>query len=621
MVKMSIREKFLEHKMFWLILFVGLILRLLFIEFQGLSNDELSAWYRTRYPMGETFWKLGVREGDMHPAFYQVLLWVWVRVFGDSDFSIRMTSLIFFGLNLGLLYKISCSFFSKYTGQIIAVLYSSLGFLIVNTTTARPYNSGVFFLLVIFYLILFLKERKESFGILRTLFLSLAFFGAMTSHYFAFLSAGILGVVALFYVQGESRKTLFISGISALLLFLGLHLKITLVQLSQGGLGWLGKPSIWWFFDFSKLVLQDSIPVLLFVVLLMIFIKRGCTHANSHQGFSLWVFISISLVAYLISIFYTPILRELVFQFILPFLLFAWLGTITIVGTAKEKRPYRKFLPVLLLVFLSLHSVFVYNLFQPKHYGVFRELAENQKELEEEFGRDKITYAQNTNNFDYLNYYLKDSNSSEEIKDWASADAVYQLNDRVKKSETPYFLYNWTNNYHVPMYVECIRREYPNLLRREEFFNSGIYFFSKESKGRLTSKKELLQINYNQGGIFEGNEFFNEKRLTIGELRKQVGAKDYLLLETSGKVPHAHSFYLVIEAVDKNGQSILKEGQPFYYCAFNQQQLNPTSDNKTMFSAFSIPKELKNDDEMKIYCWNPEKDTILLSKLKLYAIH
>ena len=114
MVKLSIREKFLEHKIFWLVLFVGLILRLLFIEFQGLSNDELSAWYRTRYPMAETFWKLGVREGDMHPAFYQVLLWVWVRLFGDSDFSIRMTSLIFFGLNLGLLYKISCSFFSKY---------------------------------------------------------------------------------------------------------------------------------------------------------------------------------------------------------------------------------------------------------------------------------------------------------------------------------------------------------------------------------------------------------------------------------------------------------------------------------------------------------------------------
>ncbi len=619
---MSILNFWKNHKIFFLLLFVGLVLRVLFIAFQGLSNDELSAWYRTRFPMGPEFWSAGVSQGDMHPAFYQVLLYYWVRFFGDSEFSLRATSLLFFAINLSLIYRIACRFYTKYTGLIISAFYVSLGFLIVNTSTARPYNSGVFFLLLAFYLILRLKERRSNFGLLKVVWLVLAFFGAMTSHYFAFLSVGLLGAVGLFYVEKESRKLLVTAGLIALGLFGILHLSITLEQLSQGGLGWLGKPNFFWFFEFTKLLFQNSIWMLLFGFGLIYFVKKGTSQPNSHQGFAIIVTLVISIVAYIISIFYTPILRELVFQFILPFAFFGLIGPLVLEKREKENQSLRKYVPLIIACIFSIHSILVYKLFEPVHYGEFKKQATNLKALEKEHGKQNMTLAYNTNNFDYLNYYLKDSSVEELIKDWASPDAIYVLNDRAKESDKEYFSYSWTNNYHVPMYLECIRQEFPQINWYQSYFNSGQYLFSKKEK-RISPgipKKQVLRT-LRKGGFFEGQEYINETFVSVKELRNGTFCSDwYFTIETKGKIRNATSFYFVIEAVDKNGASLQLHGKPLYYMAYDQQRLNESSEMKNMFAAFSFFDELKDSDQFKIYCWNPEKGAIWLQDLKLYAI-
>ena len=619
---MSILNFWKDHKLFILLLFVGLVLRVLFIEFQGLSNDELSAWYRTRFPMGPEFWSAGVSQGDMHPAFYQVLLYYWVRFFGDSEFSLRATSLLFFTLNLSLIYRIGCRFYSKYTGLIISAFYVSLGFLIVNTTTARPYNSGVFFLLLAFYLILLLKEKRSNFGLFNVVWLVLAFFGAMTSHYFAFLSVGLLGAVGLFYIEKETRKLLVAAGVIALGLFGILHLPITLEQLSQGGLGWLGKPSFFWFFEFTKLLFQNSIWMLLAGFGLIYFIKKGASQPNSHQGFAIIVMLVISIVAYFVSILYTPILRELVFQFILPFAFFGLFGPIVLEKRENFNNTIRQYMPLIIVGVFSIHSIFIYKLLEPVHYGEFKKLATAQIALEKEHGKENMTMAYNTNNFDYLNYYLKDSLAEETIKDWGSPDAVYELNKRAKESDKDYFSYNWTNNYHVPMYLECIHQEFPNIVWNQSYFNSGQYFFSKRKGINLPVNREKKLIrSLIKGGYFKGQEYINEAFVSVKELRKITSDADsYFTTEAKGKVRDAKVFYFVIEAVDKNGVSLQKDGKPLYYMAYDQQRLNESSELKNMFAAFSFFKELKDSDQFKLYCWNPEKGTILLQDLKLYAI-
>lgn len=620
MVKNGLENIWRNHKTFVILLLVGLFLRVLFIYFQGLSNDELSAWYRTRYEMGEEFWRLGVREGDMHPAFYQLVLWFWVRIFGDSEFSLRATSLLFFIANVSLLYLISCRFFSKYTGQLITAFYAVLGFLVVNTTTARPYNSGVFFLLLAFYLILRLHEKNNAFGWKHMLLLSLAFLGAMTSHYFAFLSVGILGFLSLFYVEKSNQKYIYQAGGIALGIFLLFHFQITSHQLGQGGLGWLDPPHFWWFFEFSQLTFQNSTLLLLLALGLIYYVKKGTTKPSPSQGFSILMFFAIGFVAYLISILFTPILRELVFQFLLPFVFLGVIGPVFPEKKSDFAGKSIQFMPFVIVFVFGLHTITAYGLFQPVHYGVFRELADHQKELEERWGKTSFTVAQNTNNFAYLNYYLQDSTATESISDWSNPEAVYLLNDRVTKAKTPYFLYNWTNNHHDPMFLECIRRSFPRLESKTSYFNSGSYNFSRKVMDKSFSMRLIMDID--EGIIAEnGEEFFGGGFIQVKELRAKMGKCLYLLLEGKGSVQNADEFYLVANAVYKNDKQIMKGKFPLLYCAPNQQRLNPGSGMKEMFVAFNLPKELRDEDRIKFYCWNPKKGIVLFNNFKLYALY
>lgn len=607
-----------QHRVFLVLLLIGLLMRILFMEFQGLGNDELSAWYRTRYAMGDEFWKSAVSQGDMHPAFYQLMLWFWVRVFGDSEFSLRVPSLLFFVAILLLIYQIGRRFFSAFTGNLIVSFYVSLGFLIVHTTTARPYNSGVFFLLLAFYFILLLREKQATFGYGKAVLLGLAFLGAMTSHYFAFLSVGILGLAGLGYVGTSGRKFLFGAGFMALALFGFFHLPLTLEQFEKGGLGWLGTPSFWWFVDFTKQIFQNSLPMLLLGLALIYFTKKGTTQPNSHQGFSLLVLFFIAFVAYILSLVYTPILRELVFQFILPFAFFGFIGPLFLEVQHGFNDKLRSFMPFLVVAIFSMHSIFVYGVFEPIHYGVFKEIAENQKDVERKYGKERITYAQNTNNLAYLNYYLQDSTMQESIVDWAAPETLTQLNNRVKSARTPYFLYNWSNNYHSPMYLECIRREFPRLARKKIYFNSESHLYSRNLMDQSFDQRLIQDID--EGGLFEGDAFFISRVISVGELRAQRQAGEYFLLEAKGSVVGAKVFYLVVVAEDEKGATILQDNVPVMYWAYNQQALNPGAGMKEMFTAFSLPKSLKNTDQIKIYCWNPDKGTILLNNLKLYAL-
>jgi len=148
MLKEKIKQLFSKHFFALSIIFIGLILRLLFIHFQGLSNDELSGVMRCHFPDFQTLIHQGVRNGDMHPALYQSLMWFWMKAFGESELAIRSLSLLFYVANMLLLYAISCRFFSKNQGIMVLVLYTSVTFLIINTTFSRPYNSDTFFLVI-----------------------------------------------------------------------------------------------------------------------------------------------------------------------------------------------------------------------------------------------------------------------------------------------------------------------------------------------------------------------------------------------------------------------------------------------------------------------------------------
>ena len=604
-------QKLKKHWVFVTLLIIGLIVRLIFMSEQGMSNDELSAWYRTRFTDWDLFWTQGVKVGDMHPAFYQVLLWVWVRLFGDSEWAIRSTSLLFYIFNSYLLYRIGCKFFTQLGSLLVQGLYVGLTFTILNTVFARPYNSGTFFLLIAFWAILELKFndlKKWQW----TLILALGLFGAMTSHYFAFLVALVLCFCSLFYIGKTNLKYLMFGGLIAVVCFLP-HLPITLFQVGRGGLGWLAAPELSWPIDFIYLFFNES--WLLFAILALAFLASifyfGFKKWNGVSVFSMSIVLVTFIGSFVLSHLFTPILREVVMLFLLPFALLPILSSIKF----ETKKVY-----LLLIAFVTLlplaDSILRNQLLEPVHYGIFKEIGEQINKEDARLGRRNITYASNYNNVDYINFYL-DKPLTELIIDWEPQESLFELRNRATTAKTPYFCYSFSNKYHTPMFLEVIRKYYPGFEKSMVTKYSSFYLFSN-------LKKRKTKLPFYIGKVKNSNittdEFFNDMKLAVDKLPELTTKDSYFLLKSKGKIVDSIPFYIVV-LLERNGEMLKKDdGTPAFYVAYDQGRINEIGVEQEFFQAFSLPEIALPTDKLSIYCWNPSKGKVRVSDFEFYVI-
>jgi len=608
MVRIFQSTFFKNHATFIWLIFIGLFLRVLFIEFQGLSNDELSAWYRTRNIDWNSFWYFGVKAGDMHPFFYQAFLHFWIQLFGDSEWALRSTGLLFYLANSLLLYNLCVRFFTKNTGLAIVTIYSCLVFTVINTTLARPYNSGTFFTLLAFWSILELAKTEKRitgwhFGII------LGLIGAMMSHYFAFLTAGIMGSLSIFYLPQKKLLEFFICGILAILLFLP-HWTVTEYQLNQGGLGWLAAPKWNWIIDFFYQFFNYSWLTVILIGGGIIYITYSSKtkKITKVEKFTLSIFCVTYLIAHSISLIYTPILRELVMLYLVPFLFLFLFRNIDSIGEIKTKLIY-----LILPLLIATQSVFYTGLLAPKNFGVFREIGLKINNLGNKNDLKKCEIASNYNNIGYLNYYLKKP-LTESITDWSNADVVYQLAERAKKSNKKQFLYTWSNSFHIPMYYEVIQKHYPSIIDTETYFGSSFHLFSKNKRNVLTPERNILPVTK---PLITSDEFFGELKVPVENVYRKIKDNQYILLKTKGKL-HSNSPLYFVVTLERNGEMVKNGESPLFYTAFDQAKLNPIKRSTEFFTAFDIPKEALPTDIIKIYFWNPKKYKVEIDGVKLY---
>jgi hypothetical protein len=599
-----------KHWLFLSILLVGLVVRLIFIAHQGLSNDELSAWFRTRYNSWDEFWFFGIKNGDMHPSFYQVLLWIWVRVFGDSEFSLRFTSLLFYIFNSFLIYQIACRHFTRLSGLLLQGLYAGLTFTVINTVLARPYNSGTFFLLLTFLSILEMK-KSNTISWKWILICALGIWGAMVSHYFAFFTVIILGGCSLFYIGKERLKSILIAGLIALILFLP-HLSITTFQVGRGGLQWLNAPKIDWPIEFLQLFFNNSL--ILFAILLVLFsvliIVYGVNKWTKETTFGISVFILVFCGAFIVSHLFTPILRELVMLFVLPFL---FLPLLSLLKIPKKLSIF----VVAFVTILPLTDSFIRNkLLEPIHYGDFKEIGKAINSAVEMYSKDSITFASSYNNVGYINYYLKED-LSETIINWENPETVYQLAERVKLSGTPYFCYSVNNDFHSQMFLEVIRRKYPVIVQSLFVGNSKYVLFGRKGKrnfGNPFLKGKIVDT------VFTSNEFFNDISTKVADLPVTTTNNSYFLITRKGENSPKNPLYLIV-TLERNGSQLMNGEYPVLYAGYNQSQLIEEKGEQDFYCVFQLPEGTLPSDNLKIYFWNPEKGKVKTQQLNCYLIH
>jgi hypothetical protein len=587
---------FRDHRIFLAILFAGVLVRTGFIQNQGLSNDELSAWYRLRFDSWSEFWNLGVAQGDMHPGFYQGLMKVWSMIFGCTEWGLRSLSLLFYVANAILIQRICDRHYSRQAGWIVNAIYAVFTFMVIHTTFTRPYNSGVFFILLA-WLVVLEQFKEKTFSLTRVLLLAAGFSGAMYSHYFAFLVAAVLGVTGLIFLTGRSRMAVFVAGVLSCLLFLP-HLSVTWIQLHKGGLGWLAPPDWTWAPEVVFTLFNRS-WVLVLIMLFFIFfpIFRWKTISNKTQIQFPYLVAIISIAAgVILSYTVTPVMRELVMLFVLPFLLIPAASVLS--DDLSSVRSKSAMIGAMTLI--GLHSIFVDGLYRPVHFGVFRELGEELNSYDTHYGRQNIVCAMNLNDEAYLNYYLKHKRSSL-IKEWYSKNVREDLLQKVKNSSSEYFCYVFNSAYDQPVFRELILRYYPLKVSEKVFPGSAIYLFKKETGRKWGRSIKSVSERWKS----TTKEFDFNASMKISTLGK-LDPFDYCVFVFDLEKEKELNRLFSVVTLTRNGKPVMQNGAPVFYESMEQSILRDSSGYRFTMPFF-LPENALPTDEILFYLWNPDK--------------
>jgi mannosyltransferase len=206
-----------------IILIIGLSLRLYNLNEESLWIDEaFSLQHAQNSQIREVVEGITLTEGA--PPGHYLLLHYWIKLFGNSEFSIRFLSLIFGLLSVGLIYILGAKFYGPKVGLLSALLLSSAMLQVLFSQEARLYSVYGFLALLItyFFVRIVVSEisHRRTKGLYIGYFLSMLF--ALYVNYLTIALMGIILIVATTY-----RKTFSFSkfvGINLLALIAALPL-------------------------------------------------------------------------------------------------------------------------------------------------------------------------------------------------------------------------------------------------------------------------------------------------------------------------------------------------------------------------------------------------------------
>lgn len=161
---MNIEKSFPKHYQFFGIpigLFViNFCIKFFFIQFASLSLDEPFSVYYALYSVPEIVEKL--IQGN-NPPIYEIFLHYWTRVFGISELSVRLPSLIFSSISVCVLYDTVKSHMNWKIGIVTALFFIFSSYHIEVAQEARSYALfGLFILLSTKLFLSFFTSNSQS---------------------------------------------------------------------------------------------------------------------------------------------------------------------------------------------------------------------------------------------------------------------------------------------------------------------------------------------------------------------------------------------------------------------------------------------------------------------------
>ncbi len=209
---------FLDEK-YTLVLSQGIVM-------EGANQKDVFFTPGKKYFTPKEFWKektfgdfieANIR-GDIgnSPAYYGVF-WVWTKIFGLSDFSVRFLSVLFSTLIVLLLYLFVLRHFQSESLALLSAFIAGIEpFFVAYSHQARNYSMSFFLTLLGTHLFLLIMERyqnrqlaaKASWSLY--MMYGLVFVTSLLSHYLTITVFLCHGIYALFFVRPVKRWVPFV---------------------------------------------------------------------------------------------------------------------------------------------------------------------------------------------------------------------------------------------------------------------------------------------------------------------------------------------------------------------------------------------------------------------------
>lgn len=595
---------------------VAIILRLFYFWEWSLTNDEISALHRLRFDSFKDLISLGIME-DGHPAFVQLFLYVWTGIFGTSPLAIRLPFVLVSIGSCYYLYQFTKTALNKNAAVGVLACFSISLFFITYGQIARPYSIGLFFILGFAYHGLKLIQQEHP----KALYWPFIVFGllSITTHYFAAMQAVIIGLAFLFLAIPKQLKAYIKSSAVIVLLFLP-HVPITMKHLSIGGVNWVPLPDDKFLDGFFAFVSNHS-ELLYFSILLvpLATLAFKCFNLKNKWSYILpFLFVVPYQIALYYSLNYTPVLQASTLIFSSPFLLIAFFSII------KDDTPIW-FTTAVVAIILGIggYSLLDEGKIYERKFSDFKSVTRTTANWSAQH-QGKFLHFSNSNNSDYLNYYLDDNEEHLyfDIDRFKGEMDIVNARDLIKSTDKSLAILSFAN-VRLPLEVyEFVKSSYNSV--KEEFrgFNSQAILLAKSEEGRdtLLSIRPSIEEGWALNGVatdssdqsvsynsLEGSEYL----MTLNTPWSKVNQGNKSLVTTIELKHSEPSDNIILVASLENA-----EGSVFWRGLYCKPYFKSNEWYEVKYVLEPNPK-FKDTDIVKVYLWNRDKIQLKLKNFRL----
>ena len=467
----------LDYILIGVIVVVAAVLRLWKLGQVPFMHDEFSALLRTRFDNFHDFIQQGIMP-DSHPLGVEAFLWLWVRIFGWSEFWVKLPFALMGIGSVYLIYLIGRQWFNRKVGLFSAAFFAVSQFTVFYSQLARPYSAGLFFVLLMAWF-----WHKVVFGTKPTtrtyIGFALSAWACSLMQYFSIAEAGLIFLTGLFFLPKERRKAYWISGIGAVVLFAP-TLPIFYQQLFVSGSigGWLPAPKASFLLDFIQYTMNYSTLFMFavgIVILLPLILGKRDKSCNPLRWAGLAWFIIPFVIAFVYSLLREPILQFSTLIFSYPFVIIVAFSLFQ----NRTMSPWQNALVVAAILFVGITSLVTTR----RHYDLmyhqgFDQIAVKMHEDKERFG-DRIQFATRTEIGEAAEFYQAQTDVENRVV-FNRYSSLGEFHDWLAEhKEAPMLGFGWTD-YISPEWEATAVGNYPYVLGQKDWFTSRYLTLSED---------------------------------------------------------------------------------------------------------------------------------------------